>query len=189
MPTTRTKSSTTTTIMSSQHVVVSEPGGLPATRIGGVVVFGRTSFRDVRTSCGPPSRIPGDERGTAKDGTDRPLWVGKDGIDRPPPVGSVGADSPSPADLRHRCYEGCSAGAEITCSTCADSPLDHPKCQCEANRETGKNPAKSCSAGGGNARKLSASPILASEEAANLQCGACDDEDTEEELVVRRRSR
>ena len=54
-PAAKQKDTTTSTSTWSEHVVFSDrPGELPAAQIGGVVVFGRTSFCDVRTPCGPP---------------------------------------------------------------------------------------------------------------------------------------
>ena len=109
------KQKDTTTTTWSEHVVFSDrPGELPAARIGGVVVFGRTSFRDVRIPCGPPSRA-GDREGLSSDN----------------------ALLESQRNKREYANQDCSAGAEITCSTCADSPLELPRCPCEeANRES-----------------------------------------------------
>ena len=146
------KQKDTTTTMWSEHVVFSDrPGELPAARIGGVVVFGRTSFRDVRIPCGPPWRICDgeNERGGANLGADSDAPAGRGGADYPLPdpgmvPGRGGADYPPD----HARVESCSAGAETACSTCAaDSPLEYPKCPCEANREIGKCRAKSYSKG------------------------------------------
>ena len=108
-----------------EAVVFSEPGELPATRTGGVVVFGRTSFCDaVRPSCGPPltNKCECCENGGVNAGTDLHTSARRAGTDWPVTY------------PEKRC--GCSTGADTTCSTCAaDGPLEDPKCPNEADRE------------------------------------------------------
>ena len=75
-------------------------------------MYRRTSFCDVRIPCGPPSRIS------------RCLgWC--------PRV------VPATQESKANAGEEGSAGAKITCSTCANSPLRDPKCPSEAGRDGG----------------------------------------------------